>query len=127
MNGTIKNILIFAGIGIIFILIFIFFIKKPPEEGNLVSTSSGTTANPEGVGDPVVTQDFLSLLLNVQTIKLDDAILSDNAFIRLKDSSITLIPDGTEGRPNPFAPIGIENSGNVIKTAPKDVPKKSNP
>ena len=53
-------------------------------------------------------QDFLSLLLNVKSIKLDSTIFDDPAFLSLYDSSITLTPDGTEGRVNPFAPLGAD-------------------
>ena len=65
------------------------------------SLADTTTAGTSPVG-----QDFLSLLLNVKNIKLDDSIFSDPAFINLHDSSITLTPDAVVGRPNPFAQFG---------------------
>jgi hypothetical protein len=67
-----------------------------------------TTSN--STPDPLLAQDFLDLLLNIQSIKLDNAIFSDNAFINISkhDTSIILTPDGTEGRPNPFAPLGAD-------------------
>ena len=106
----IKNILIFVGIGVVFILIYVLLIKGDPEVDSLVSSSSledgtlGIEANSE------VTQEFLALLLSVKDIRLDDAIFSDSAFQNLRDSSIVLTPDGSEGRTNPFAPIGGENT-----------------
>ena len=112
----IKNIIIFVVIGAIFVLIYIFFIKPSTSDtASLVSTSttpatsttdSTATSNPS----PVVAQDFLDLLLNIQSIKLDSAIFSDSAFINISkhDTSIILTPDGTEGRPNPFAPLGAD-------------------
>jgi len=128
----IKNILIFTAIGVIFIFIFIFFIKKSPEGPALVSNSSpsGATSSASSV-DAAITQDFLSLLLNVQNIKLDGSIFSDPAFTSLRDSSIVLVADGTEGRPNPFAPIGSEGGGTSQippKTAiPPVTPPKTTP
>ena len=62
----------------------------------------------------LVAKDFLTLLLSVKNIKLDDAIFFDVAFNSLHDSSITLIPDGTEGRPNPFAQFGNDNVAPVV-------------
>ena len=110
----IKNIIIFLTIAAVFILIYIFFIKSPTPAPSLVS-SSPTSAIPKTASATVApdsnsptAQDFLNLLLNVKNLKLDDAIFSDNAFTSLRDSSITLIPDGNEGRINPFAPIGID-------------------
>src|ERR1700686_1914162 len=96
----IKNILIFIAIGVVFVLIYIFFIKPKPPVADLVS-SGATPAIQSTAGGGVETnnklaQDFLSLLLNVKNIKLDDSILSDPSFISLHDSSITLTPDGTE-------------------------------
>lgn len=111
---NIKNIIIFLAIGAVLVLGYIFFIKSPSDDtAALVSSTSSKVAGdatslvPIGEGTSVA-QDFLSLLLNVTGIKLNNAIFSDNAFLSLRDSSITLIPDGNEGRPNPFAPIGVD-------------------
>ena len=106
-----KNIIIFLVVGIIFVLIYIFFIKQSPSTATLVSSSTTPTASDLAAGNsnPSVTQDFLTLLLNVKNIKLDDTIFSDVAFTSLDGShSITLTPDGTEGRVNPFAPFGTD-------------------
>ena len=108
----IKNIIIFGAIGIAFVLIYIFFIKPSSNNNTPALVSSGTapvTGNTvTSNANPLVAQDFLNLLLNIQSIKLDDSILTDPAFSSLHDSSITLTPDGTEGRPNPFAPLGTD-------------------
>ncbi len=120
---SIKNILIFVAIGAAFVLIYIFFIKPSPDEGALVSSSGDPVVSDDAVVDsantgttidPNTTQEFLSLLLNVKSIQLDDSIFADPAFISLHDSSIVLLPDGKEGRINPFAPIGSD----PVVTAP---------
>lgn len=112
----IKNIIIFVSIAAAFVLIYIFFIKKTPETSTLVSSSAPLVQNTTNVIDQnsSVTEEFLSSLLNVNNIKLNDAILFDDAFISLHDSSIVLIPDGNEGRPNPFAPLGVDNIATPI-------------
>lgn len=112
----IRNIIIFVAIGAVLILIYIFFIKSPGDQANLVSSSDTSSPNASGVNvgaadtntanGSLITEDFLTLLLNVNNIKLNDAIFSDPAFNSLHDSSIILTPDGTEGRPNPFAQFG---------------------
>lgn len=113
MNFKIRNILIFVAIAAIFILVYFFFIRSSPSQPTLVSSAPVSTSPTAGgssavipVGSPASTQNFLSLLLNVKTIKLDDSIFSDPAFASLHDSSIILIPDTTVGRPNPFAQFG---------------------
>jgi hypothetical protein len=130
MTAKIKNIIIFVAIGAVLVLIYIFFIKPAPDQGNLVSsntvlpnvnTSGVDTSPPNGTAS--ITQDFLTLLLNVKNIKLDDTIFSDPAFNSLHDSSITLTPDGTEGRPNPFAQFG-NDSGAIV--APLNTPNVPN-
>mgnify|MGYP001570577003 CR=1 FL=1 len=111
----IKNIIIFTAIAAAFILIYIFFIKPSPEQASLVSSeASAILPNIDGsVADTsisnknsLIAKDFLALFSNIKNIKLNDAIFSDPAFVSLHDSSITLTPDGTEGRPNPFAQFG---------------------
>jgi hypothetical protein len=108
----IKNIIIFTVIGVLFVSIYIFFIKKSPADtATLISTTSSPTvvSTMTGGQNSVVAQEFLTLLLSVKNVRLDDLIFSSNAFIGLRDSSIILTPDGSEGRPNPFAPLGIDN------------------
>lgn len=107
MTQKSKNIILFTVIAGVFVLIFVFFMGDEPDPASLVVTDGAQSLNPANTTDPITT-DFLSLLLNVRTIKLDDSIFSDRAFLSLRDSSIILLKDGTEGRPNPFAPIGAE-------------------
>lgn len=118
MISKIRNIIIFVTIGTIFVLIYIYFIKPPANENSLVSSApstalpgindSATSASGTNNNTSLVAKDFLALLLNVKNIKLNDAILADPAFASLHDSSITLTPDGNEGRVNPFAPFGTD-------------------
>ena len=123
----IRNIIIFIAIAGVFVLIYIYFIKPPAPTDNLITTTttlpSGSTtgATTSGVASSdttdatgAVAADFLALLLNVKNIKLDDSIFSNPAFNSLHDSSITLTPDGTEGRPNPFAQFGNDS----VSTSP---------
>lgn len=116
----VKNIIIFVAITIALTLIYVFFIRNTGDQtvpASLVSSSSNgvlpttNTTNPNSQ----ITKDFLSLLLNVKSIKLEDTLFSDLAFNALHDSSILITPDGTEGRPNPFAPIGSENMALPIR------------
>ena len=113
----IKNIIIFLVIATIFVLIYVYFIKGTPDTDTLVSSPSSVVIPNTSVlsieDNSVIAQEFLTLLLSVKSIKLDDAIFSDPAFISLHDSSIILIPDGNEGRPNPFAPIGTD-AGTIL-------------
>ncbi len=111
MPFSIRNIIIFVGLAAVFSSVYILFIKSP-EDANLVSNSIDTIANtvatmPSGEQN-VLAQNFLSLLLNIKNIKLDDSIFSEKAFQSLHDSSIVLIPDASSGRPNPFAQFGSD-------------------
>ncbi|MFZ3011469.1 MAG: hypothetical protein WA060_00490 [Minisyncoccia bacterium] len=128
----IKNIIIFTAIAATFVLGYVFFLRPSPDEENLVSLpattlpdiNNSTDTVSGSVGAPLVAKDFLSLLLNVKNIKLNDQILSDPAFLSLRDSSITLEPDGNEGRPNPFAKFGNDSvpvQENINIPAPSSV------
>jgi len=111
--AKIKNIIIFVVIAAIFASIYFFYIKKSSKTTSVsVSTSSMpiTVSNTASMdANKKVAQDFLDLLLNIKSIKLNDDIFSDIAFTSLYDSSIILVPDGNEGRINPFAPIGTDS------------------
>ncbi|MBU1727768.1 hypothetical protein KKA39_00405 [Patescibacteria group bacterium] len=118
MFSKIKNIILFLIIVAILILAYFFFFKKAPDEASLVSTSGSSVlpANSAIDQNSEIGKDFLSILLNVKNIKLDDSIFSDPAFVSLRDSSIILISDGNEGRPNPFAPIGSDITATVVNS-----------
>lgn len=114
MWSKIKSLIIFILIVGVLAVGYSMFIKKPKNEANLVSE---TTASPSLLSDQATTeesaklgQDFLNLLFSLKSINLDGSLFGSPTFGSLKDSSIILVPDGTEGRPNPFAPIGAENS-----------------
>ena len=111
MASRIKNIIIFTIIAASLILIYIFFIKKAPEEENFISSSNTTLSDTNTLQqNSLIARDFLSVLLSVKSIKLNDTIFSDGAFVQLHDSSILLTSPspGDQGRLNPFAPIGYE-------------------
>jgi hypothetical protein len=123
MASKIKNIIIFTVIAVVLILIYIFFIKPSPEEANLTSSTSSSAVLPDTETlseNSLIAKDFLSVLLNVTNIKLDDTIFSDKAFLNLHDSSILLVAPGDEGRLNPFAPIGFET--HTTSTIPANNP-----
>lgn len=127
-----KNIIIFVAALVILVLIYVFFIKKDSEENGLVTTSinpiASTTPMAGGVpGENAESSELLKVLLNVKNIKLDASIFSEPAFQALIDSSIVLVPDGTEGRPNPFAPIGSDSALTPPPNQPPSITPPSTP
>jgi hypothetical protein len=114
MNPKIKNILIIIALLALAGGIYFFFLRPAPAVPSL-ATSAGApvSASPSG---SQVGQEFLTLLLNLKTITLNDAIFSKPAFKDLQDYTITLVPEGNEGRVNPFAPIGVESTDNATST-----------
>lgn len=119
----IRNIIIFVVVFVIAVAGYkFFFAKKAAPAGSLKTTSglgstaSKTTATPtkSASASNAVGADFLSLLLNIQSIKLDDSLFSNKAFTVLQDYNRPIPPDTNPGRPNPFAPIGAD--GMVIST-----------
>lgn len=116
MTPKIRNIILFGGIGLLLVFVYFYFIKSEPDPATslVVSPATGLPSPSAGAGEPgvasAITAEFLSILLNIKSIKLDDSIFNDPAFLSLTDSSIVLVQDSTEGRPNPFAPIGSDSS-----------------
>lgn len=110
MSPTFKKVLIIVvAIGAI-VLVIVMAGKSKNPEGSLVSSSDPLTASTAIGGGDATTGEFLTKLLNIKNIELNDGVFSEPAFSTLRDSSILLIQDGTEGRPNPFAPIGFETN-----------------
>ena len=77
------------------------------------STTGTATTTTDASGAPVG-QDFLTLLLSVQSIKLDDTIFQNKAFGLLQDFNRPIPPDSNPGRTDPFAPIGSDSLATQI-------------
>ena len=136
MSPKIRNIIIIAVVIVVLIAAYFFFSGSSSNQASLVSSPSTTqlpsinNQTPDTTiptGGSLVAKDFLTLLLNVKGIKLDDSVFSDPAFNSLRDSSITLTPDGTEGRPNPFAQFGTDIVAMPPASTPNTPPNNPQP
>ena len=118
-----RNILIFVIIAIIIVLLYVVFFNNKEDQASLIPSASPSlpitndadagslNADVSSQANDELSQGFLSLLLGVQGITLNDSIFkTGSAFYSLVDPNIVLVPDGTEGRANPFAPIGSDPS-----------------
>ena len=113
MNPKIKNLIIFSVIFILLVVGYVVFFRGGSQPA--LTTTTGTplpsTTTTTGVN---VGQEFLTTLLNLKNIQLDDSVFNDPAFSKLQDYTITLVPEGNEGRVNPFAPIGTDFSATTV-------------
>ena len=114
MSPKLKNILIFVGIGLVLVVLYIvLFNKKPEDTSALVSSSDQQQSQGNipkaGLQDEnsQIAKEFLAELLSIKSLQLDDAIFAGPVFSSLKDPDVLIIQDEKEGRPNPFAPIGF--------------------
>lgn len=124
MNKALKIILIILVIGV---LAFVGLTLLSDSQSTNTGSGNGTglrsvttsqsvstvgqntvTANPALMNTEDINREFVSMLLNLEAIRLNDDIFSEPAFRVLRDNSIRLNQPGNEGRPNPFAPIGID-------------------
>lgn len=119
MSKTVKRIIIIVVI-LAVIIIGASFLYNPDSstKSPLQSVTSGQTGAPltqSATTDTAlantqeINREFVSMLLNLQSITLDDDIFSEPAFKALMDNTIRLNQPGNEGRPNPFAPIGTDS------------------
>ena len=107
-----KNIIVLLVVGVVLVLVYVLFFNKGGEQPSLVSTSgtAPVSVNTTDQNSPVVNDnnEFLTLLLSVNSIKLDDSIFSDPSWATLNNNSIVLQPDLNPGRVNPFAPLVVD-------------------
>ena len=119
MFSKYKNIIIVVVIVIAAALVYVFFFRGSTVDQGSITSSLGTTTPQATPGEDLnkpIDSDFLNLLLNIQSLKLDISIFTSDVYLGLRDSSIVLTQDNTEGRQNPFAPIGSDTS--VMPTSP---------
>lgn len=112
MKPLLKNILIFVGIFILLVVGYAVFFGGKSATPALVTTGGTTGASSATAvgGQNGVGAQFLTTLLNLRNIKLDDSIFTDASFVSLQDFELTLIPETNPGRMNPFSPLGVDAS-----------------
>jgi len=108
MNQKTKQIII-----AVVVIVVAFFAFK-------VFLGGGTSGGDSLIKDKKVEQfvdgqAIVALLNRLNAVTLDDSIFSNKVINKLQDFGQP-IPDQTVGRPNPFAPIGIDGSGSVIRS-----------
>ncbi len=127
MNKFIKIIIVIVVLGVLAVLGASFFSGESGGSATnttgLRSANTGETVSPT-TGGSISSQDsdtlnreFLAILLNLESISLNDDIFSEPAFSALIDNTVRLNQPGNEGRPNPFAPIGIDTQTTVPLSA----------
>lgn len=119
MSKTLKKIMIFGFIAIVIVAVIFVFVGKTKAPGSGAASGLSTAAgnpvssivNPRpdsAVEASAVGQEFIAQLVSLQAIKLDDGVFSSLGFQALEDFTIILVQPGNEGRPNPFAPFGMD-------------------
>ena len=109
--------------------------SSPLQTSDSQPVSGLTPSNTAEIDADQIGQEFLTQLLNIRSIKLREDIFSRPAFISLTDFTIELIQLGNEGRPNPFAPFGIDGTtlpvdplgATTDQTNPGTMPSTSSP
>ena len=132
MNPKLKTILIIVAIVIIIGVVIFFVSSKSSPSGSqsrgLVSSTGAPVTSVSTRSDDSIGNQFVSTLLNLKDIKLDNSLFSDPAFQSLNDFTITLVQPGGEGRANPFAPFTTTIVPNLtIEGSPTPAPNGGQP
>lgn len=125
-KGTRTIIILIVILAIAVVAYFVFGQGDVQQQGGLVSENTNTSVS-SPINQPSspaidVGQEFISTLLNLQSINLDTTLFSMPTFVTLENRTLTFEDVQTNGRPNPFAPIGV---GVVpVTLAPLETPEE---
>lgn len=122
-KSRLKKILIYGGIAI-GVVVVIVVISMLTSSDNPTQTSGGLVSSNQTVptvpapANPAATSgstQIVALLKNLSGIRLNDSLFLYPAFRTLQDISIVLPTPSSEGRQNPFAPIGTQTAAPVVE------------
>ncbi len=112
MKSKIGKILLFVLILAVLLGAYTFLFPKK------TAVPSGTTLGSTTGAAPIagntqsqssqIGREFLTTLLNLKSITLDESIFGSAAFTDLQDFTNPVAKTDPQGRPNPFAPIGVD-------------------
>lgn len=91
-----KKTLIYGSI-LAVLLVVAYFVLFAGGEGDIVTVASQDPTS-------AVSEELIKTLTSLNTIKLDESLFSDPAFVSLSDFGV-IIPEQPIGRRNPFAPL----------------------
>lgn len=121
--SLIVAIVIFAGVG----FNYFFGSKKVDTTKSPLSSASATpkstsTMPSDNATSKTVNKDtqFLSTLLGLSKINIDNTIFANKSFSLLEDNNVEITSDVSVGRDNPFAPI--ENTSKVTVISVSTLP-----
>jgi hypothetical protein len=98
--GLLKNNIVIAVIALILLSVGgFYYISRGEQDDGALLVSEGAENG--------VDRELLATLLELKSLKFNDALFESNTFRSLKDFSRE-IPDEPAGRPNPFAPVGTD-------------------
>ena len=116
-KGITRNIIMIGAVVVVIAIVYFMFFNKggTSNTAGSLSTFSGSNNIPLGQDGTqssvsVTSQQFLSELANIDSIKIDDKIATNPAFVVLQDLSKPIDPDTNPGRINPFAPLGTDSA-----------------
>ena len=89
---------------IVIIVVIILVIAYFYYEGGSGSSTASTSLLQQQASDQSIGAAELSLLDQIQSLKIDTSLFQDPAYKTLVDYSVPIPQDGV-GRPNPFAPF----------------------
>ena len=80
------------------------------------SSSSSLVTTPAPVSAATAAdKDLVASLLTLRAVKLDGTVLTDPAFLSLRDFSTEIVPEAV-GRDNPFAPLSSQAAASASTT-----------
>jgi len=110
MMDILKNKWVVGGIGAVIVLGLIYYVWTSAASTPLLSST--------GEGTSPMSQEILTTLGQLHTIRLDPAVFTDQVFTSLTDFGVT-IPPQQAGRRNPFAPVDGAGAAAGSTPAPK--------
>ena len=87
----------YAALGILIAMIAWYMLSSKPSSSTLLSSNETAEAGATEKG-------LVEVLLQLRAVTLSGTILSDPAFLSLRDFGTQIVPEPI-GRPNPFAPF----------------------
>lgn len=100
--SILHNKLFSAGIVIVLVAALGYYVWSSGGESALLTTGGESTSP--------LSQEILTTLSQLHTLRLEPAIFTDPTFVSLTDFGVT-IPPQNAGRRNPFAPLGNVPAG----------------
>lgn len=104
MKNLTKNIIIAIVVIVVLYMAYVYLVAPDNSSSSLI-VQSNTGVQVDASGQPLVGQDIVTALMQLDQVQIDSSFFSDTSYLSLQDFGIPIDSSQVPGKSDPFTPL----------------------